>query len=46
MDHYSQENSTSDGVKILTILNQQMLQAEEDGDAESLAICFQRIVAE
>lgn len=37
MDHHYDDNTTADEVKIVTILNKQMLQAEEDGDAESLA---------
>ncbi len=37
MDHHYEDDTTADEVKILSILNQQMLQAEEDGDSESLA---------
>src|SRR6266487_662767 len=37
MDHHYDENTTADEAKILCILNQQMLQAEENGDAENLA---------
>src|SRR5437899_2137949 len=32
MDHYHEENRTADEVKVLTILNQQVLQAEEEGN--------------
>lgn len=37
MDHPYEDNTTDDEVKILITLNQQMLQAEEDDDSESLA---------
>src|SRR5437763_10451751 len=32
MDHHYKEISTADEVKVLTLLNQQMLQAEENGN--------------
>jgi Domain of unknown function (DUF4440) len=37
MHHHCEEKSFADNVHLLTILNDRMLQAEEDGDAGTLA---------